>query len=174
MSSPSLSSSSYSSSSSNLSFKSEDIQKIFCFICGFSINKKSFISHYNECKNHYENSKINDIKPLEQPFYLNELLENLENENIENELISDFNYESKEIYLNRRIKKCDICDKNMSLEEFLIHDQELHNHFLLCKNETKKINKPVTHKSSKKILKFLKDLTNEEICSSGNLTIVKC
>ena len=175
MSSSSLSSSSYSSSSSNLSFKSEDIQKIFCFICGFSINKKSFISHYNECKNHYENSKINDIKPLEQPFYLNELLEKLENENIENELISDFNYESKEIYLNRRIKKCDICNKTMTLEEFLIHDQELHNYTLkFNNNQEKKIIKPNIRKSSKKILEILKDLTNEEISSSLNLEISKC
>jgi hypothetical protein len=163
-----------STSSSNLSFSSVDSQKIFCFVCGLSINKSSFNFHYNDCKNHYEKSKINEIKPLEEPNNLDDFLLNLENEKIENEDISDFNDESKEIYLNRRIKKCDICDKNMSLEEFLIHDQELHNHFLLCKNETKKINKPVTHKSSKKILKFLKDLTNEEICSSGNLTIVKC
>ena len=163
-----------STSSSNLSFSSVDSQKIFCFVYGLSINKSSFNFHYNDCKNHYEKSKINEIKPLEEPNNLDDFLLNLENEKIENEDISDFNDESKEIYLNRRIKKCDICDKNMSLEEFLIHDQELHNHFLLCKKETKKINKPVTHKSSKKILKFLKDLTNEEICSSGNLTIVKC
>lgn len=170
MSSPTTS----STSSSNLSFLSEDEnKKIFCFICGFSIKKNSFNSHYNDCKNSYEKSKINEIKPLECPYNLNNFLLNLENENIENEEIEDFNDEAKEIYLNRRIKKCNICDKNMTLEEFLIHDQELHNQTLLCQNKEKKIIKPSTHKSSKKILKFLKNLTHEEISCSNNFQINK-
>ncbi len=164
-----------STSSSNLSFSSVDSQKIFCFVCGLSINKSSFNFHYNDCKNHYEKSKINEIKPLEEPNNLDDFLLNLENEKIENEDISDFNDESKEIYLNRRIKKCDICDKNMSLEEFLIHDQELHNYTLKCdNNQEKKIIKPNIRKSSKKILKILKDLTNEEISTSLNFEISKC
>jgi hypothetical protein len=63
----------------------------------------------------------------------------------------------------------------MTLEEFLIHDQELHNYTLkFNNNQEKKIIKPNIRKSSKKILKILKDLTNEEISSSLNLEISKC
>ena len=158
-----------STSSSCLSF-STDSSKIFCHICGLTINIKSFNSHYIECKNHYERSKISEIKPLEEPFNFKYFLLDIENDEIDNESISNFNEEFKFLYSNRRCKICQICEKNMTLEEYLEHNQEFHSQSL---DKERGLKKAVSQKSSKKILKFLKDLALEEVSLSQSFQISK-
>ena len=159
-----------SSTSSSCLSVSSDSNKIFCFICGLTINIKTFNSHYEECKNHYERSKISEIKPLEEPLNFKYFLLDIENDEIDNETISNFNQEFKDLYSNRRCKTCQICEINMTLEEYLDHNQEFHSQ---NSNPERSQKKAVSQKSSKKILKFLKDLAIEEVSLSQSFAISK-
>ena len=159
-----------SSTSSSCLSLSTDSTKVFCFICGLTINTKSFNAHYIECKNCYERSKISEIKPLEEPLNFKYFLLDIENDEIDNESISNFNEEFKYLYSNRRCKICHICDKNMTLEEYFDHNQEFHGQNL---NNERNKRKAVSHKSPKIILKLLKDLAIEEVSLSQSFQISK-
>jgi hypothetical protein len=111
---------------------SNKINEIFCFICGKSIDINCYYSHYIDCKDNFFDEDNLKIIIFETPFFIDNLLNELDSSDLDNEKINNINKKFKNIYNNLR-KNSDILTPQIKQENFL--DFNMDNNIV---NNTKK------------------------------------
>ena len=81
---------------------SNKINEIFCFICGKNFNINEYYLHYIDCKDNFLDENKSNIIIFETPFFIDNLLNELNSNNVNNEKIININKKFKNIYNNLR------------------------------------------------------------------------
>ena len=81
---------------------SNKINEIFCFICGKNFNINEYYLHYIDCKENFLDENNSNIIIFETPFFIDNLLNELNSNNVNNEKIININKKFKNIYNNLR------------------------------------------------------------------------
>ncbi len=81
---------------------SNKINEIFCFICGKILNINEYYLHYIDCKENFLDENNSNIIIFETPFFIDNLLNELNSNNVNNEKIININKKFKNIYNNLR------------------------------------------------------------------------
>ena len=81
---------------------SNKINEIFCFICGKNFNINEYYLHYIDCKDNFLDENKSNIIIFETPFFIDNLLNELNSNNLDNEKIININKKFKNIYNNLR------------------------------------------------------------------------
>jgi hypothetical protein len=81
---------------------SNKINEIFCFICGKIFNINEYYLHYIDCKENFLDENNSNIIIFETPFFIDNLLNELNSNNVNNEKIININKKFKNIYNNLR------------------------------------------------------------------------
>jgi 16S rRNA C1402 (ribose-2'-O) methylase RsmI len=76
--------------------------EIFCFICGKNFNINEYYLHYIDCKDNFLDENKSNIIIFETPFFIDNLLNELNSNNLDNEKINNINKKFKNIYNNLR------------------------------------------------------------------------
>ena len=108
---------------------SNKINEIFCFICGKNFNINEYYLHYIDCKENFLDENNSNIIIFETPFFIDNLLNELNSNNLDNEKIININKKFKNIYNNLRK------DNN----NFLTPQIKQENHFVNLGNKKRKL-----------------------------------
>jgi len=81
---------------------SNKINEIFCFICGKNFNINEYYLHYIDCKENFLDENNSNIIIFETPFFIDNLLNELNSNIVNNEKIININKKFKNIYNNLR------------------------------------------------------------------------
>ena len=108
---------------------SNKINEIFCFICGKNFNINEYYLHYIDCKDNFLDENKSNIIIFETPFFIDNLLNELNSNNLDNEKINNINKKFKNIYNNLRK------DNN----NFLTPQIKQENHFVNLGNKKRKL-----------------------------------
>ena len=103
--------------------------EIFCFICGKNFNINEYYLHYIDCKDNFLDENKSNIIIFETPFFIDNLLNELNSNNLDNEKINNINKKFKNIYNNLRK------DNN----NFLTPQIKQENHFVNLGNKKRKL-----------------------------------
>ena len=103
--------------------------EIFCFICGKNFNINEYYLHYIDCKDNFLDENKSNIIIFETPFFIDNLLNELNSNNLDNEKIININKKFKNIYNNLRK------DNN----NFLTPQIKQENHFVNLGNKKRKL-----------------------------------
>ena len=76
--------------------------EIFCFICGKNFNINEYYLHYIDCKDNFLDENKSNIIIFETPFFIDNLLNELNSNNLDDEKIININKKFKNIYNNLR------------------------------------------------------------------------
>jgi len=79
---------------------SNKINEIFCFICGKQFDLNDYYSHYIDCKDNFLNENNLNIIIFETPFFIDNLLNELNSNDLDSEKIININKKFKNIYNN--------------------------------------------------------------------------
>ena len=74
--------------------------EIFCFICGKNFNINEYYLHYIDCKDNFLDENKSNIIIFETPFFIDNLLNELNSNNLDDEKIININKKFKNIYNN--------------------------------------------------------------------------
>ena len=107
---------------------SNQMNEIFCFICGKKIDLIEYYLHYIDCKENFLDENNSNIIIFETPFFIDNLLNELNSNNVNNEKIININKKFKNIYNNLRK------DNN----NFLTPQIKQENHFVNLGNNNKR------------------------------------
>ena len=102
--------------------------EIFCFICGKNFNINEYYLHYIDCKENFLDENNSNIIIFETPFFIDNLLNELNSNIVNNEKIININKKFKNIYNNLRK------DNN----NFLTPQIKQENHFVNLGNNNKR------------------------------------
>ena len=108
---------------------SNKINEIFCFICGKNFNINEYYLHYIDCKDNFLDENKSNIIIFETPFFIDNLLNELNSNNLDDEKIININKKFKNIYNNLRK------DNN----NFLTPQIKQENHFVNLGNKKRKL-----------------------------------
>ena len=103
--------------------------EIFCFICGKNFNINEYYLHYIDCKDNFLDENNSNIIIFETPFFIDNLLNELNSNNLDDEKIININKKFKNIYNNLRK------DNN----NFLTPQIKQENHFVNLGNKKRKL-----------------------------------
>ena len=103
--------------------------EIFCFICGKNFNINEYYLHYIDCKDNFLDENKSNIIIFETPFFIDNLLNELNSNNLDDEKINNINKKFKNIYNNLRK------DNN----NFLTPQIKQENHFVNLGNKKRKL-----------------------------------
>lgn len=103
--------------------------EIFCFICGKNFNINEYYLHYIDCKDNFLDENKSNIIIFETPFFIDNLLNELNSNNLDDEKIININKKFKNIYNNLRK------DNN----NFLTPQIKQENHFVNLGNKKRKL-----------------------------------
>jgi hypothetical protein len=105
------------------------MNEIFCFICGKKIDLNEYYLHYIDCKDNFLDENKSNIIIFETPFFIDNLLNELNSNNLDDEKIININKKFKNIYNNLRK------DNN----NFLTPQIKQENHFVNLGNKKRKL-----------------------------------
>ena len=108
---------------------SNKINEIFCFICGKNFNINEYYLHYIDCKDNFLDENKSNIIIFETPFFIDNLLNELNSNNLDNEKIININKKFKNIYNNLRKEN----------NNFLTPQIKQENHFVNLGNKKRKL-----------------------------------
>ena len=108
---------------------SNKINEIFCFICGKNFNINEYYLHYIDCKENFLDENNSNIIIFETPFFIDNLLNELNSNNVNNEKIININKKFKNIYNNLRKEN----------NNFLTPQIKQENHFVNLGNKKRKL-----------------------------------
>jgi hypothetical protein len=103
--------------------------EIFCFICGKNFNINEYYLHYIDCKDNFLDENKSNIIIFETPFFIDNLLNELNANDLDSEKIININKKFKNIYNNLRK------DNN----NFLTPQIKQENHFVNLGNKKRKL-----------------------------------
>ena len=103
--------------------------EIFCFICGKNFNINEYYLHYIDCKDNFLDENKSNIIIFETPFFIDNLLNELNSNNLDNEKIININKKFKNIYNNLRKEN----------NNFLTPQIKQENHFVNLGNKKRKL-----------------------------------
>jgi len=81
---------------------SNQMNEIFCFICGKKIDLNEYYLHYIDCKENFLDENNSNIIIFETPFFIDNLLNELNANDLDSEKIININKKFKNIYNNLR------------------------------------------------------------------------
>ena len=79
---------------------SNQMNEIFCFICGKKIDLNEYYLHYIDCKENFLDENNSNIIIFETPFFIDNLLNELNANDLDSEKIININKKFKNIYNN--------------------------------------------------------------------------